>query len=313
MRKAVLWSGAILLILLLYVAATIIFAILFREISANVTIETPTPLPTFTATVTPQPVVILTDGLENTLTTPTLIAVAPTPTPTATDPLPTPLPTETPTPTMPQVIAATTVNVRGGPGTNYPVVGALPPDTPVTVAGRNNEGTWWQIQAPQGIGWVAGSVVETRNVEGVPVVSIPTPPPPPTPTPLPEPTQPRYQYEPTGWYGDTNYGLTRFLGTITDVNGNPVDGVRIEVQCGSFRIISNPSGPVGAGYFNESNTWPAGFYDVTLDRRPIPCKWFLTVVESPDGETVTARLSEAVEVETTVDESIVTANWRKNW
>jgi len=92
-----------------------------------------------------------------------------------------------------------------------------------------------------------------------------------------------------------------------------VNGVRVEAQCGSFRIISNPSGPVGAGYFNESADWPPGFYDITLDTRPIPCKWFLTVVTSEDGQTATARLSQAIEVETTVDESIVTANWRKNW
>ena len=309
MRRATFWSLAILLILLLYFVATLLFAVIFRELTERRTVSTSTPLPTFTITPTPQPVVLL-EITPETLT-PT---ESPTPLPTPTELPPTPTPADTPTPMVPQVIAATTVNVRSGPGTNYPAVGSLPPNIPLVITGRNDEGSWWQIQGPDGsTGWVAGSVVETRNIDGVAIASAPPPPVPPTATPLPQPTRPAYQYEPTGWFGDTNYGLTRFLGTITDASGNAVDGVRVEAQCGSFRIISNPSGPVGAGYFNESNTWPPGFYDITLDRRPIACKWFLTVVESPDGENVIARLSEAVEVETTVDESIVTANWRKNW
>jgi hypothetical protein len=70
---------------------------------------------------------------------------------------------------------------------------------------------------------------------------------------------------------------------------------------------------VGWGPFNESHTWAPGFYDITLDNKPIVCTWFLSVVETNDKENVTARLSDRIEVETTVEESIITANWRKNW
>ena len=53
---------------------------------------------------------------------------------------------------------------------------------------------------------------------------------------------------------------------------------------------------------------------ITIDKRPIPCKWHLTVVSSSDGgRTVGARLSDAILVETTIDETIIVANWRKNW
>ncbi len=174
------------------------------------------------------------------------------------------------------------------------------------------------MQSPDGvIGWIADSVVQATNTAGVPIVQAPPPPQqptsPPEPTPVPQPTQPQYQYTPTGWYGDTNYGLTRFLGNITDANGNAVNGISVEVACGTFSVISNPSGPVGWPPFYDSGGDPPGFYDVTLDTKAIPCKWFLTVVESPDGKTVTARLSEAVEVETTTEQSIIVANWRKNW
>ncbi|MCP4361183.1 MAG: hypothetical protein GY796_24510, partial [Chloroflexi bacterium] len=136
----------------------------------------------------------------------------------------------------------------------------------------------------------------------------------PTATPIPPPpTLPKFQFEPTGWYDDTNYGLTRFLGNITDVNGNPANGVTVEAQCGTYRIISNPSGPVGGFDSNDSADDPPGFYDITVDKRPIPCKWQLTVVYTEDGQTVLSTLSETVEVEVTADSSIITANWRKNW
>lgn len=299
-RQALLWSLAILLLLMLYLVATIIFAVLFQEVSKSQLIRTPTPAPTFTPTPAAEPAGFL-PTVEIPTATPTEMP-SPTPSPA---PLP---PTETPSPTpepKPQVVAGSTVNVRSGPGTNYPVIDALPPNVPLPITGRNAEGTWWQIQGPAGqTGWVAGSVVEARNTAGVAIAQ--APPPPPTPTPVePTPTpRPQYQFEPTGWFADTNYGLTRFLGTITDAGGNPVNGVYVEAQCGSFRVLSNPSG---------STTWSAGFYDITLDTRPIPCKWFLSVVTSDDGRTATSYLSEAIEVETTIDESIVTANWRKNW
>jgi hypothetical protein len=197
------------------------------------------------------------------------------------------------------------VNVRAGPGTAYPIVAQLPINVPAPVVGRNAEATWWQIQGPdRATGWVAGSVVQTLNTGGVPVVAFAPPPVPPTPVPTPTPEKPKYQFEPTGWFDDTNYGLTRFLGNISDTSGNPVNGVYVRAQCGDFSVISHPSGTTG---------WPPGFYDITLDTKPIPCKWLLSVVASNDEKTVQAVLSEVIQIETTIDKSIVTANWRKNW
>jgi len=186
----------------------------------------------------------------------------------------------------------------------------------MVVVGRNEEESWWQVQFGEGtLGWVAASVVEAKDIGGLPIAQAPPPPPEPTATPLPPtPTRPQFQFEPTGWYGDTNYGLTRFLGSITDVNGNPVNGVYIEAQCGTYHVISNPSGPVAGSISNDSVDDPPGFYDITIDKRPIPCKWYLTIVSSDDGgRTVSGRLSDAILVETTVDQSIIVANWRKNW
>ena len=309
MKRALLWSLVVSLLLLAFFLFTVLFAWLFREPPAPELASTNTPVPTFTPA--PSPTVLVVAKI--TPDTPT-----PRPSPTSSpSPVPTPtdIPTATPTPIVPQVVSSITVNVRAGPGTNYPVISSMAPDEPLVVIGRNEARSWWQVLLPGGTaGWVADSVVEATATGAIAIAEAP-PPPTPTPTPVPPvPTRPRFQFEPTGWYGDTNYGLTRFLGNITDVNGNPVNGAFVEAQCGTYRVISNPSGPVAGSMRNDSADDPPGFYDITIDKRPIPCKWHLTVVSSADGgRTVSGKLSDAILVETTIDETIIVANWRKNW
>jgi hypothetical protein len=214
------------------------------------------------------------------------------------------------------------LNVRTGPGTNYERIGWLAAGTTVSIIGRNANGTWWHIpypDAPDGAAWISAGYGTARDTQGVPVVEAP-----PTPTPsapkatptteTPPPTPPpAYQYTPTGWYGDTNYGLTRFMGDIRDTAGNPVNGLFVRATCGTYATISYPSGPVGWGPLGESSDWPPGFYDITVDSKPVPCMWTLQVVDTDDRETVKAQLSEAVPVEVTHEQSIIQADWRKNW
>jgi uncharacterized protein YraI len=76
----------------------------------------------------------------------------------------------TPTPTAaaqlvqdcsPIVTTTTVANVRGGPGTNYNIVGAIPLGGTAPVAGKNADSTWWYIQfagGPGGYAWIAASV-----------------------------------------------------------------------------------------------------------------------------------------------------------
>jgi hypothetical protein len=197
------------------------------------------------------------------------------------------------------------------------------------VIGRTEGSDWLKIVTSDGQeGWVAAELV-TVNTDLGPVAvaqapSPPTPKPaPPTPTPAPpaptsppqptEPPKPKFQYTPTGWYGDYNPGLTRFLGDIKDTAGNPVNGVFVRAVCGSFSAISYPSGPVGWGPHAESSTWPPGFYDISVNAYPVVCVWTLQVVDTDDRVSVKAGLSEAVPVEVTAAESVITANWQKNW
>ncbi len=91
----------------------------------------------------------------------------------------------TPAPQPAAVTANLNANLRGGPGTNYAVVGGLQEGERADVTGRTNDSSWWQISFQGGTAWIANSVV-TANPEAynAPVVSAP-PPPPPTNTPVP--------------------------------------------------------------------------------------------------------------------------------
>jgi hypothetical protein len=319
--KARHWSLAIVLILINY----LIFASLFSrlvESDFSLNYATRTPIPTFTPAPA-EPFVII----------PTPTAVTPAPTPTATRVLQNPDENASENPNSeagqtsqlindPQLVAPGSVNIRSGPGIDFDVIGTLNADTPVRIVGRNPEASWWQIRlAPDKTGWVSNAVVQVSNIDSVPLAEVagapaarqPVPQPAASNNPSSAPEQPKYQYEPTGWYDDTNAGLTRFLGDIVDVNGSPVNGVFIQASCGDYSTISYPSGPIGWGSLNESHDWPAGFYDVTVDTRPVPCIWTLTVVDTDDRKTVKARLSESIPVEVTSDKSIIVAGWRKNW
>ncbi len=322
--KARHWSLAIILILINY----LIFATLFTQLletDFTLTYATQTPVPTFTPAPA-QPFVVI----------PTLTPSPPMPTPTATRVLNgpelegqpealanhpadnAPVQNEPQSETGASLVAPGAVNIRSGPGINYSVIGTLNANTTMPIVGRNADSSWWQIKITNGnTGWVSDAVVEAGNTGGVPQVDAPTP---PKPTPVPAqpaasnpPPKPKYQYEPTGWYDDTNEGLTRFYGSIKDAGGNPVNGVFVRATCGNYSTISYPSGPVGWGAFNESFDWPDGFYDITVDTKPVPCIWTLSVVETEDRETVKSVLSEAIPVEVTMTESIIVANWKKNW
>lgn len=213
------------------------------------------------------------------------------------------------------------LNVRTGPGTQYERIGWLAAGTTIPIMGRTADSTWWQIPYPAasgGVAWISAGYGTARDTGAVPVVAAPPLPTPAAPTatlPAPTPTAAVsvFQYTPTGWWGDTNYGLTRFMGDIRDTAGNPVNGVYVRAVCGTYSTISYPSGPVGWGALGESSEWPPGFYDITVDNKPVPCMWTLQVVDTDDRLSVKAELSEAVPVEVTQEQSVIQADWRKNW
>jgi len=100
--------------------------------------------------------------------------------------LPAPEP-RTPTGT---VTGANVLNIRSGPGTNFPVIGAARNGDTGTIVGRSQDSRWWVVDAPSlpgGVGWVSSDFVRATDADDVPVIPSP-PPPPPTPTRVPPPT-----------------------------------------------------------------------------------------------------------------------------
>ncbi len=88
--------------------------------------------------------------------------VVATPTPTSTPvPSATPTPTATPTPMNAVAQVGRTVNIRGGPSTNYNVLGQAKTGDRFTIIGKNKAGTWWQVRLSNGkIGWLFGKLIQ---------------------------------------------------------------------------------------------------------------------------------------------------------
>jgi lipoprotein-anchoring transpeptidase ErfK/SrfK len=140
---------------------------------------------------------------------PTVIQPAPTavvssPTVTQSEPIATPLPSTPVSPVEPTTVTTmaapsiavaggSRVNVRSGPGTDYPVLGLLDSGAQAEVTGRY--GDWWQIEYNGVPAWVADWVVTSSNVDDVPQVEVPSIATLPqqaatSPTPIPAPAEP---------------------------------------------------------------------------------------------------------------------------
>lgn len=98
-------------------------------------------------------------------------------------------------PSQPATTTATATrnaNLRGGPGTTYPVVGGVRTGQALTITGRNEAGDWLQLADGK---WIATFLVnnapEVGIAENAPPTTqatpVPTLPPPPTATPVPPP------------------------------------------------------------------------------------------------------------------------------
>ena len=216
---------------------------------------TRTPRPTFTPT--PQGQVannqlFQTPTIDPNQPAPTEIAVLPTDTPAP--PTDTPAPTlEPPTPELPTaeptaqpvaVFSGQAVNVRSGPGTGYGRIGSMNAGQRYAVTGKNQDGSWWQIDYSGQAGWVTGSLVQTEGaVDAVQVATnIPALPPRPTarPTAIPQPTAPPAP-APTAAPSfaftlgkgvercDPNPGTTYFEGFVRDRSNNLVNNVCVHI------------------------------------------------------------------------------------
>jgi hypothetical protein len=128
-----------------------------------------------------------------------LQALVPTVQPTATaTPIPTPQPTVPPS----AWVNADLVNLRGGPGTNYAIVGQARTGDQLTVVGRNEASDWWRVCCPLGQtteSWISAQFVDLQLPAGQSAAAIPL-------ATIPEPPAPVVQAASAGSGGPGNSG-----------------------------------------------------------------------------------------------------------
>ncbi len=214
--------------------------------------------------------------------------------------------TPTPLPAPRLAVAGDVVNMRGGPGTDYAIVGSAGNGETFDIIARNEQGDWWQVCCVNGQpGWLFGQLATVENVDGVAVAAdIPAPPQAPAaveetvaeaPTAAPEvvvapapPYDPAASsagnFDPNAQYqivhfkvrglGENNGGIRDsgsqhhiFL-TVLDANGNGVDGA----------VVQNLVGE--GGEFVMGNKGP-GKTEITMFWEPFK----LAVASDPAGPT----------------------------
>jgi uncharacterized protein YgiM (DUF1202 family) len=122
--------------------------------------EMPAPSPASTMTATATAVAAQSPTVTPappTMATP-IASASPSPTPTLT---PTAagtalLPTATLIPAGPAVVVQANANLRGGPGTAYPIIGAARPGQRLPVKGQ--AAGWWQLRLDERTGWIWGGL-----------------------------------------------------------------------------------------------------------------------------------------------------------
>ena len=84
--------------------------------------------------------------------------------------------TNVPASQVPMVTIKTHINVRQGPGTNYPVIDTAAPGEQYVVTGKSpGLGDWWQISYKGGTAWIYAPLVTATDAESVQVVATPVP------------------------------------------------------------------------------------------------------------------------------------------
>jgi uncharacterized protein YraI len=179
-------------------------------------------------------------------------------TPPSTSPIP------TPDPGAATVTTVTYVNVRSGPGTQYPIYFVAAPGATGQAIGITENGAWFAVILPttvsgSGIGWVSAAYVIPANTEVLPILVAPTLPP-DVDIPPPEASAPTVSnFEPLNvrsgpGTGYPSYGVAP-VGSSAPVIGISEDGtwyvVSISTQFAPdgigwvdkyYVVLSNPSG-----------------------------------------------------------------------
>ena len=168
---------------------------------------------------------------------------APTaPPPTAVPPTVAP-PTSTATPEKATLaITDPPVNLRAGPGINYPIVGEVRGSQTLDVTGKNPAGDWWQVSFEGKAAWVSGQFVRPNAAASkIPVAAnIPAAPPTARPQPTSPPAPPPTQAPPPSLFAqagvdfrnadDANFSTVTFWGRLGKIDEFNASGYKLRVS-----------------------------------------------------------------------------------
>ena len=160
------------------------------------------------------------------------------------------------------VTASNYLNVRTGPGTNYPVLGVVAPGTTGEAIGKSGDSLWYAVKiepsaSPTGQAWVSADWVIANNTGSLPVVEAPPAPPAPE-IPTPEPGAPtvtataplNVRSGPGTEY--PSYGVAA-IGAVGEATGISEDGGWFVVKLPTT-VVSDGQGWVSATYVIAENT-----------------------------------------------------------
>ena len=260
-------------------------------------VPTKTPRPTFTPTIAVTPTRLLIP------TATPAAAQAPAATADPAKAAPTSAPQAPAQPATPEIAAGQTVNVRQGPGTNYPVIGQLQAGESFKVTARNSDGTWLQFNYKGDLGWASTTLVSfsgdpnsVKVAQNIPVA--PTQPPAPTAAPVPvvvqQPAQPpaptavpqpvsQFKYKVARVAScRPQAGGTWFDGSVT-MGGQPIDGERVVFSWApdGAVIAAQTSGP-HSGYPG----WNHGYFSHIVNDQPGRSRvgdWYIWVTDANGG------------------------------
>ncbi|MEM7345318.1 MAG: SH3 domain-containing protein [Chloroflexota bacterium] len=192
--------------------------------------------------------------------------------------------TATSTPVVASVTIDVNLNVRSGPGVNFPRVGALTPNDQIKIIGRNADSSWWQINYPsdsEAVAWISAGFGVAVNTDQVVLVDIPATPTPAAPTATPVPAidfrvvkqrlrsnEENGGISPNGSVTNCGYGHEIYVQVI-DAAGNPLNGVVIGDIYNNPRQITGSKGPGIAQYLLYFNGYSLSVVEDTSAGRPV--------------------------------------------
>ena len=142
------------------------------------------------------------------------------------------------------------VNIRSGPGTDYEVIGGLPPNGYLIVTGQNNG--WYTGATANGAGWVAGSVVTLSGpCNNLPFMNAPAL---PAATPIPIATTAGVPTNPTPTAVTNNPTATTTTNNPTPTY-TPTEDVPIAAPDGDYNLVIDRD---DGGQFSNDVSYPNG-------------------------------------------------------